>query len=257
MSDNVHMREISDKKIEKNAEIRKKWFIRRINKYEKEITDDLNHNVLLIGDSKVRHLENEMTAKTNLTAFWRSGGKLDNVMLKRHIDRHISHFNQPIVVLYFNTCYLTDFITGSRKYVDLVENSDTVVNRLVDTYMQFKQDRLYRKPSIKLIYLECPYYSIVDWNRQKGHPQPESFANNQVVLEKLIDELNLQIKEINLPFYPPRLAQDMIIKIKKRTNHAQTKRIDYSVLKDGIHPDKTISKLWLIRINNFVTSLNK
>lgn len=256
MSDNVPIREISEKKLNKNAEIRKKWFTQRINKYEKELTDDLNHNVLLIGDSKVRHLENEMTAKTNLTCFWRSGGKLDNVMLKRHVDRHISHFNNPIVVFLFNTCYLTDFIDGSRTYIDLVENSDTVVNSVIDTYLQFKQARLYRKSSVKIIYLECPYYNIVEWNRRKGHPQPDSFAINQERLEHLIDELNLRIKEMNQPFNPPRLAQDMIIKIKKRTNHAQTKRIDYSVLQDGIHPNKVISKLWLIRINNCVTALN-
>ena len=248
-------RVISDKKVKQNGEVHKKWVEGRISKYEKELTGKLNHSTILIGDSKVRHLENEMVSATNLTCFWRSGAKLDDVALKRHIDRHISQFNEPIVVLLFNTCYLTNFVAGNRKYIDLVNNVDEIANIIVETYRRFKQARLYRKPSSKIIFLECPYYSIVQWNKRKGHPQPDIFENNQEKLEKVINKLNEQLTELNLPFNPPRLAQDMIMKIKKRKNHKQSKLINYSLLLDGIHPAKNISKLWLIRINNYVSSL--
>ena len=49
----------------------------------------------------------------------------------------------------------------------------------------------------------------------------------------------------------------MIVSIKKKAHHQQTKRINYTVLKDGIHPDKDVSRLWLIRLNNFVNRMIK
>lgn len=249
-------RVISEKKILKNEEVHDKVIKTRTTKFTKQLCNDLKHNALIVGDSKVRHLEKQMTAKTNITAFWRSGAKLDNYSLKKHIDRHIARFNRPIVILVFNTCYLTTVTDKHAKYIDLVPNEDEIVNFVIEKYRDFKQQRLYNKPSARIVFIECPYYSIVDWNRCMKHPEPELFQNKQNKLEILIQELNVKIKELNLPLNPPQIAQDMIIKIKKKKNHKQTKRISYNVLKDGIHPGNDISELWLVRINNFISKLN-
>ena len=64
------------------------------------------------------------------------------------------------------------------------------------------------------------------------HPQPEIFLNSQNRLEILIQELNGRIKELNSPLNPPQIAQDMILQIKKKKNHKQTKHINYNVSKD-------------------------
>ena len=97
--------------------------------------------------------------------------------------------------------------------------------------------------------------SITEWNSRRGHLNPTSFANSQETLEGLITELNKRIQELNAPFKPPLIAQDMLFKIKKRSHHSQTKKITYKVLIDGIHPGREISKLWLVKINNYVTRL--
>ena len=92
----------------------------------------------------------------------------------------------------------------------------------------------------------------------KGHPNTIIFQESQTQLEEIIVELNERIKQLNSPYNPPQLAKDMILSIKKKKNHEQTKKINYTVLKkDGIHPDKQISLLWLIRINNFANRVNK
>ena len=66
-------RQISLNKIQKNEEVQCKVIKSRISKFSKQLSDDLKHNALLVGDSKVRHIEQQMTAKTNISAFWRSG----------------------------------------------------------------------------------------------------------------------------------------------------------------------------------------
>ena len=197
-----------------------------------------------------------MTAKTNLTTYWRKGAKLDNSVLRKQIDRHISRHNKPIVFLFFNTCYLTEF-DKNRVYIDLVKNHGEIVNIIAEEYRQFKQERLYIKPNAKILFLECPYISILEWNRNRKHPEPELFTDNQKLLEGMIKELNECIREINLPYNLPQLSKDMIFKVKKRSHHKQSHFISYSVLKDGVHPDNKISKLWLIRINNCASTINK
>ena len=250
-------RQISDNKIKKNEEVQANVIKSRIKKHTKELSNDLKHNALIVGDSKVRHIEQLMTAKTNITAYWRSGSTLNNRCLKQYIDQHISRFNKPIVILLFNTCYLTNVVDKKTKYIDLVANYDEVVTITIESYRAFKQQRLNNKPAAQIFFIECPFYSIVEWNRLMKHPQPESFQTNQDKLENMIKELNSKIKELNAPHSPPQIAQDMFVKIKRKKNHTQTRRINYTLLKDGIHPGKDLSQLWLVRINNFVTALNK
>lgn len=250
-------RQISDKKIQQNEVVQGNVIKSRIKKHTKELSNDLKYNALLVGDSKVRHIQQLMTAQTNLSAFWRSGSTLNNRCLKQYIDQHISRFNRPIVILLFNTCYLTYVTDKERKFIDLVPNSDDVVNSTIESYRAFKQQRLYNKPAAQIMFIECPFYSIVEWNQRMRHPEPDSFQANQDRLEKMIIELNSKIKELNAPQSPPQIAQDMIVKIKKKANHTQTRRINYTLLKDGIHPGKDLSQLWLVRINNFVSALNK
>ena len=76
-------------------------------------------------------------------------------------------------------------------------------------------------------------------------------------LEGMIQELNSRIRELNEPEIPPQISRDMIFKIKKKSHHEQSQFYAYSALHDGVHPGKLISELWLIRINNFINTLNK
>ena len=209
-------RQISENKIHKNEEVQCNVIKNRIAKRRQELSDELKHNALIVGDSKVRHIEQQMSAKTNLSSFWRSGAILSNDSLNKHIDRHIARFRKPIVILLFNTCYLTTVTNRETKYIDLVSNSDDIVNIVIEKYREFKQRRLLIKPSTRIIFLECPFYSIVEWNRRMKHPQPETFEISQNKLELMITDLNIKIKQLNEPLNLPQIAQDMIVKIIKK-----------------------------------------
>ena len=90
------------------------------------------------------------------------------------------------------------------------------MNIVIEKYRDFKQHRLLIKPSTRFIFIKCPFYSIVEWNRPMKHPQPESFESSQSKLELMITELNIKIQQLNEPLNPPQIAQDMIVKIKKK-----------------------------------------
>ena len=92
-------RVISDKKLKKNETLHVNKIPGLTKRYEAQLTDDLNHNVILVGDSKVRHIDLEMTAQTNLTNFWRKGAEVENTQLLPHIHRHIQRHSKPIVLL--------------------------------------------------------------------------------------------------------------------------------------------------------------
>ena len=162
----------------------------------------------------------------------------------------------PVILLWYNTCHLTKFTNKDRKFLELTDNYEDIVNITINKYIAFKQRLIYRKSTTTVIFIECPFFSITEWNSRRGHTDPQSFVSSQEKLENIIVDLNHRIEELNSPHKPPLIAQDMIFRIKKRPHHEQTKKISYSVLKDGLHPDRPVSKLWLIRINNFVTRLN-
>ena len=71
---------ISVNKFQKNEELRRNKVKFLISKYGAEITDDLKHNVLIVGDSKVCHLELEMRANPTLTNYWRKGAEVDSTV---------------------------------------------------------------------------------------------------------------------------------------------------------------------------------
>ena len=69
------------------------------------------------------------------------------------------------------------------------------------------------------------------------------FDQNQKRLEDAIYSLNLKVKEINGDTIVPRLAVDMVYLLKKKNKPLQKLR-NYSLLRDGVHANTFIAKLW-------------
>lgn len=145
----------------------------------------------MIVKSKLRKWNDR---NTDITAFWRSGVTIDNPVLKQYVDRHITRFNKPIVIRFFNTCHLTKPTYIRSKYVDLVDNANEIVNITINKYIEYKQTRLYRRPSVKIILLECRFYSILKWNQHRGHSNTDMFNESQEKLENIVKQLNEKIR---------------------------------------------------------------
>ena len=242
---------LSENKIIRNEKKHTEKLCKQITHFSKKLNEFSNENVMLVGDSKVRHIYNEMADINYVRMLWRSGAELNNTQLVPQVDRYVRRYNNPTIIVWFGTCELTHFTGNTRKYIDIVPNFDNIVFTLMTRYVAYKQRLIQFRPTTRVVFLDVPFYSIINWNKQKGHPNPNSFLENQERLECAIIELNAATKQINLPLLPPHVIQDMYLFIKRKANQSQTRKINYSLLTDGIHPGKEISHLWQLRIKLF------
>ena len=133
---------LSVNKINRNETKHKEKIKKQIKHFSSELTEYSNENVMLVGDSKVRHLFNEMSDINYVHMVWRSGSELGNPELGRQVDRYVQRYNNPTIITWFGTCELTRFINTSghgRKYIDVVPNFNNIVDILVIRYMAYKQ----------------------------------------------------------------------------------------------------------------------
>ena len=101
---------------------------------------------------------------------------------------------------------------------------------------------------MKIIFLEIPPYRIREWNKAKGHPDPDSFLSQDLALYERLSLVNDYIKELNsrISKKSPRFTLDLrrTRKSKKRSNYKRVS-ITFSGYKDGIYPKPLLARCWL------------
>ena len=204
-------------------------------------------NVILRSDSKGRSFLQHLSYNNQINLIFRSGAKITNPFMKGTLDK-IQNTVNPIVVLFFGTC---EIAVKLGKYIYIHDDIEARLEEIKNNYINYKQQILQINPDSKVIFLDCPYQSIIIWNFLKGHPCPGSFQNDQKKLEKAIIDLNLIIRDINGKQIVPRLALDMIYSTKKRRKAPKYYK-NYSLLRDGIHANSLLNKLWFLRIVRMV-----
>ena len=90
----------------------------------------------------------------------------------------------------------------------LADNIDEKLEEIKHQYLRYKQQIINTYQSSKVIFLECPYQSLIIWNFTKNDPSPGVFQKDQKTLECYIAKLNKIIKEINGNQTVLRLVQD-------------------------------------------------
>ena len=108
---------------------------------------------------------------------------------------------------------------------------------------------------ITVIFLQCPYFSLIIWNFLKKHPFPGSFEKDQKILEDGIILFNRKIKELNGDRAIPNLNLDFMYSIKKKGKQIKRFR-NYNLLYDGIHTNTFLAKLWSLRIVRMISLIN-
>ena len=236
--------------IMKPQQLHLKKLEKEIKKLEKKHVGVSNKNNLIIAsDSKGRFLRNQMSFNTHLNIQYRSGAKVNNNQLKSIVFRKIQSVQHPIVALWFGTCELT---TKDGDFISLTTNIETKITDIITQYKELKREIITRNNRSKVIFLECPYFSLLEWNKHKNHPNPDLFSEQQKILEASIDKLNKEMQSINGNIRRTRISQDMVFSTKCK-GKSQKYSIDYSLLKDGIHPGEVLTKLWLLKINSLLS----
>lgn len=229
------------------VELHQKDLLKQIKKLKNgkyDIKRNTRRPVIFRSDSKGRALLPHLNHHNRINLIFRGGAKITSDFLQVYTLNAISRVANPLIILWFGTCELT---VKRGKYIFLADNLDEKLEEIKNQYLRYKQQIINTNQSSKVIFLECPYQSLIIWNFIKDHPSPGVFHNDQKTLECYIAKLNKIIKDINGNQSVPRLAQDFEFSIKKKKRAPKYIK-NYSLLYDGVHPGKVLSQLWYLRI---------
>ena len=176
----------------------------------------------------------------------RNGTNIDDFIFRRQFLSNIRLATSPIVSILFGTCDLT---TKKGKFIEFGTdvNNFEKVDRLIVKYRYLKSDILRNNSHATVVFLKCPYYSIVEWNRQKGSHDISPYSSQDILLNSTVDYLNHKLDSIN-SILITNLSQDIIRSSKKKGDNQVKYSKNFGLYLDGIHPGSQLSLLWLHRI---------
>ncbi|CAG2255479.1 unnamed protein product [Mytilus edulis] len=208
---------------------------------------------VILSDSKAKYLANTIDWSSHpdnkIFWWWKSGADTETqfTWLKDNLESKIQELSSQHFTIYIwlGTCDLTE---KTGKFIKLRSSNNERVNYICETYKQIYKF-LSDYPTIKVVFLELPYYSIYLWNLFQQHPEPEQFRVQDRLLECQIAEVNKFIRETNilLRVHSPDFGLDLL-KVRKHHGRPPVYSNNYGLYIDGIHPHPYLARLWLIRI---------
>ena len=198
----------------------------------------------VLSDSKGGYLkrEQEGSGHNGLEFVYRGGAKSTDQDLKRIIFQKIRHVRKPIVFIWFGTCELT---VKQGRCISLINGLNNKNDELIDSYRNLRREILEVNRNSVVVFIECPYFSIYEWNRMKGNCSEEDKSAN-LELKVAIDNLNYRLAELNT-VSTPRISLDLIASCKKKGKSTSYK-VNYRLLTDGVHPSQNLARLWLRKV---------
>lgn len=229
----------------------------RIQKYVESpfhFTSQIRRKPILISDSKGNYIKHNSDLIEDfgysIEFVCRGGARFQDYFywLQRNLQKKVDQFGNIALYIFLGTCDLT---CRQGKYIDLRHDDDTTAL----SYLKFQIDRylsfVSSFPSVKLIFLEIPPYSIQTWNTCKGHPEPYSFHPHDLVLTERISIINEYIRLVNgySDVSSPKFRLDLVRyrKAKRDTTYKRTS-LNFSLYNDGIHPNRLLARCWMKRI---------
>lgn len=207
---------------------------------------------ILVSDSKGGYLERlpKETTIENRIIFSARGGRTTSQaadIITYKLDNYLRCYGKITLGIWSFTC---DFTSKSGRRICL---NDLTVDQVI---LQCQRILSVCRPygdRVKVVFLECPYYSISIWNQTKCHSLRDEFTREDQLLEAKIDELNLRLQDLNGQngISAPKFSVDLK-KFRKSNKVYKTNKISFGLLTDGVHPCEILSKYWLRRLINAV-----
>jgi len=242
----------------------------------------LDSNVILLSDSKGLAL-NEILSddqKRKIRVIAKKGATITDIELARRVVRAVKNSSDPIVVVWFGTCEIT---AKEGKYITIKSHPYQNIEFTLTKYREFRDKLLRENHNTKIVFLECPYYSISRYNSRskkckdmnnnptplnkgkkhypnlvvnkvRGRRQVALASQVDIKLCHMVDYFNDQLKLVNT-FKTPRISQDIIASGKRIGKEYTKYRKNWNTYTDGIHPMRTLTKLLLYRIIALVTKI--
>ena len=221
-----------------------------------------NRTLIVVSDSKGSRLQNCVSNKyPENEIIWQAKGGRNSFQAANFVEDNLSDFVHQygpiLLVIWTGTCDLTKFSQTSnfnahnarqrrKRYIEL---SSISVGDIIQQYNRILCAATKYGSNVKVVFLECPQYSIKNWNENQGHPDFESFQYCTEILLRKIENLNSQIQLLNHTYgiSAPKFGLDLL-KTRKSNKKYQSTTVSFSLLTDGIHPNTILSQYWLQRI---------
>ena len=231
---------------------------RKLTKYLARPLPDLslqsNVKYIVLSDSKGSYLKDQVfdSRESRHIIWWYQGGARTAEQLqfaKRKLGRELEGGQKVLLLCWLGTCDLT---AKRGKYISLRFSQ-------IDEGVCFLTER-YRSllalsstfSGLTVVLLEVPPISIVEWNRAKGHPNPDDFKEADSTLDKQIQAVNRWCAEHNTVSVPtPRFGKDLLKSCKRKHKEIRYS-LDFRLYRDGVHPGVLLAQAWLRRLTLFL-----
>ena len=160
----------------------------------------LTKQLILLSDSKGNYLKpyTEYTDKYGHSVDFacKKGARFCDsyIWLDKFLPGKVQKYKQVVLYVFLGTGDLT---VRQGKYIQLRHSSD----RIAVSYLQSQIDRYIKFvsefPSVSLIFLDSVPYSIQEWNKSRGHRDPNTFLHQDLKLYERICPVNDYIRHVN------------------------------------------------------------
>ena len=206
-----------------------------------EVGTDIFRKVVLISDSKGGCLR-RVDKNLNIRYICKGGATFRQQFY--FIKHRIATFGRNTHFLIFlGTCDLT---CKNGKFIKLNSTTDESVQSVFYFTEKFREP--FRKHGFSYSFLEIPPYTIAGWNSFKGHSSPDSFLDDDKILNHQIALVNERFKEINREnlVQSPRFSLDLYRSHTSSSRRgSRPSKYNFKLYTDGIHPSEILSRCWL------------
>lgn len=232
----------------------------------------LTKRPILLSDSKGNYLKghSDLIEQFGYTIDFqcKGGARFQDQLawLKRNLVNKIRQYGKIVLYVWLGTCDLTykqvtydelpQQTNRSRQiryrkvtYIDLRHDSDSAAVAYFQSQISSYSSFLSAFPTVKVVFLEVPVYSIVEYNKHLRVPNPDSFHDNDILLRDRIAVVNDVIRQVNScsDVQTPRFKRDLL-RSRKEAGGSERSSLSFSPYKDGIHPDFDLARCWMKKI---------
>lgn len=219
-----------------------------------EFNGTLNSKPILLSDSKAGYICSNFACfkqwGLNFEFVYRGGARLGDQYnwLTRNLKNRVQQNRSVTLYIWLGTCDLTCKVQGSR-FIALRHSTDQQCFAYLSYWVQKYEQFLKQFPTVQVIWLETPPYSISEWNRKHFHQNSSIFKDQDLVLNNRISYFNDYLRSVNRvrSVSSFRFRADLLRSRKRCAKSTVRSTVNYSLFKDGIHPGLVLSKYWARR----------
>lgn len=228
-----------------------RYLVKEIKHLKRTKTYVSNRKGFLISDSKSKDLK-YLKGKKYISFYYKGGADINNAEVQSYAKYVVlnKRVKYPVLIFWFGTCSFTQ--KANNGLFEIKDNLDSVVTEVITSYKDTRDKLLKLNPRAKIVFLECPYYSLANFNHfRRKNLKKNHFIEQQRNLNSAIDSHNQQVRILCKSSKIPNFNNDFCTRVHRKKRRPR-RVIDFKQLRDGCHMGHLLAELWLIRIQRMV-----